>query len=104
MDLGGESAITIAFLTLAFAQLWHTLNMHDPGSGLMVNEITRNPSVWASLGLCAGLLLAAVYIPGLQSVMGTTGIGAEGWALVLSASLVVLVVGRIKTLIEGRAQ
>lgn len=43
--MGERSALTVALLTLAFAQLWHVFNMRDPGTGLLLNEVTRNPWV-----------------------------------------------------------
>ena len=65
-----RQAVTVSFCTLAFAQLWHVFNMRGPGSGLLFNEITRNLYVWAALLLCVGLILAAVYLPGLSTILG----------------------------------
>ena len=58
-----EEATTVAFLTLAMAQLWHVFTMRNPGSGWIRNEITENPWVWGALGLCIVLLLLAVGFP-----------------------------------------
>ena len=54
LDLDGKSAVTVTFLTLAFAQLWHVFNMRHPRSGLLRNEVTRNPWLWGALLLCMG--------------------------------------------------
>jgi Ca2+-transporting ATPase len=62
--MGERQAVTISFLTLAFAQLWHVFNMRESGSGFFRNEITQNPFIWGALALCVGLLLLAVYLPG----------------------------------------
>ncbi len=48
LDLDSRSVITVTFLTLAFAQLWHVFNMRNTHSALWLNEITRNPWVWAA--------------------------------------------------------
>ena len=88
-------AVTVSFLTLAFAQLWHVFNMRDRGSRLLRNDITQNPYIWGALGLCTGLLLAAVYLPGLSDVLKLVNPGIQGWILVLVMSLVPLVVGQI---------
>ena len=69
LGLRPAEAVTVSFLTLAFAQLWHVFDMREPGSPLLANEITRNPWVWGALALCSGLLLAAVAIPGARLVL-----------------------------------
>lgn len=96
-----EEAVTIAFLALAFAQLWHVFNMRDPGTGLIRNEITANPYVWGALLLCTALIMAAVYLPGLSSVIGLQPPGIEGWVLSVGASLVPALVGPGINLVTG---
>jgi Ca2+-transporting ATPase len=88
-------AVTVSFLTLAFAQLWHVFNMRDRGSKLLRNDITQNPYIWGALGLCTGLLLVAVYLPGLSDVLKLVNPGIQGWILVLAMSLVPLVIGQV---------
>jgi Ca2+-transporting ATPase len=90
-----DRAVTISFLTLAFAQLWHVFTMRDGGTGLFDNEIVRNPWIWGALALCTVLLVAAVYVPGLNSLLKVEDPGLAGWGLVLGASLVPWIVGQI---------
>lgn len=90
-----NQAVTVSFLTLAFARLWHVFNMRDAGSGLLSNDVTRNPFVWGALGLCTGLLIAAVYLPGLSVILNMVHPGLEGWLLILGMSLVPLVAGQV---------
>jgi Ca2+-transporting ATPase len=92
--MGKEKAVTVSFLTLAFAQLWHVFNMGDSRSGSLRSDITRNPFVWGALALCAALLLLAVYVPGLASILRLVDPGREGWTLVLGMSLIPLAVGQ----------
>jgi Ca2+-transporting ATPase len=94
LQLNQQRAVTVSFLTLAFAQLWHVFNMRDQGSSFLSNDITRNRFVWGSLVLCSGLLLAAVYIPGLASVLKITDPGVKGWLLVIGMSLIPWLVGQ----------
>ena len=49
LGLDEHSTVTVTFLTLALAQLWHVFNMRHPTSGLLRNEITRNPWIWLAL-------------------------------------------------------
>jgi Ca2+-transporting ATPase len=94
LDMAEEKAVTVSFLTLAFAQLWHVFNMRDRGSGFLRNDITRNPFIWGALALCTGLLLVAVYIPGLSHVLHIESPGCTGWLLILGMSLIPLVAGQ----------
>jgi Ca2+-transporting ATPase len=94
MGLPELQAITVSFLTLAFGKLWFTFVLRAPGTGLLRNDVVRNPWVWAALALCIPLLLAAVYLPGLSDVLRTEGPGAGGWALLLGFSLIPFAVGQ----------
>ncbi|HEY4595937.1 MAG TPA: cation-transporting P-type ATPase, partial [Thermoanaerobaculia bacterium] len=87
LHLGEPRAVTVAFLTLSFAQLWHVFNMGR-------SEVVRNPWVWGAVLACSGLLLLAVYLPPLAAVLRLTSPGVAGWGLVVMASLVPLVVGK----------
>ncbi len=95
LGLNSVQAVTVSFLTLAFAQLWHVFNMRRAESPLFRNEITRNPYVWAALGLCTGLLLLAVHLPALQQVLGVEPPGLPGWGLALGMSSVPLLMGQV---------
>lgn len=90
--LGEERAVTVAFLSLAVARMLHTFNMRDPGPHVLVNDVTRNPFVWAALGLCAALIAAAVFVPPLSSILRVHGPGEIGWMLILAGSVAPFVV------------
>ena len=90
-----SDAVTISFLTLAMAQLWHVFNMRAPGTGIVDNAIVENPFVWGALLLCTSLIVAAVYLPVLNDVLATTDPGMRGWSLALAMSLVPLVFGQV---------
>ncbi len=95
LDMSDDRAVTISFLTLAFAQLWHVFNMRDPDSNLLRNDITQNRFVWGAVVLCTVLLLLAVYLPGFNDVLGVVDPGATGWALVVGFSVLPLIVGQM---------
>jgi Ca2+-transporting ATPase len=90
-----ERAVTLSFLALAFAQLWHVFNMRGPGSAIASNEVTRNPYVWGALALCTLLLLAGLYVPGMAKLLKTRDPGLEGWVMVGVGSCLPLLVGQI---------
>jgi Ca2+-transporting ATPase len=95
LEFSTERAVTIAFLTLAAAQLWNVFNMRSLGTRLIRNEITTNLFIWGALVLCLGLLMAAVYLPFLADLLGTVPPGLSGWALVAAMSLVPVLLGQI---------
>ena len=68
--------------------------MRERGSNLLHNEITGNRYVWGALLLCIGLILVAVYVPGLALVLKVTDPGMSGWSLIIAASLFPLLVGQ----------
>jgi Ca2+-transporting ATPase len=94
LGLAPERAVSVSFLCLSFARLWHVFNMRSPRSGTVVNEITRNAYVWGALALCTGLLLTAAYLPGLSGVLKLVAPGPLEWVLIMGFSLLPLVVGQ----------
>jgi Ca2+-transporting ATPase len=95
LDMTPAQAVSVAFLTLGFAQLWHVFNLRDSGSRLLHNDVVRNPYLWAALALCTLLLFAAVYVPGLGTVLQVVDPGFPGWALVIGMSLIPVLVGQV---------
>jgi Ca2+-transporting ATPase len=94
LGMAEDRAVTVSFLTLACAQLWHVFNMRDRGTGFVGNAITRNPYIWGALAVCVLLLLGAVYVPVLAKVLAIVDPGLEGWGLVLGMSLIPWAVGQ----------
>jgi Ca2+-transporting ATPase len=97
-----QRATTIAFLTLAMAQLWHVFSMRHPDSGWLRNEITTNPWLWGALGLCAALLLAAVYVSPFAEILSIADPGLAGWVIAVAMSILPLVVGQITLAVQRR--
>ena len=95
LNFDAPKAVTISFLTLAYGRLWHVFNMRDAGSGLLRNEISTNPYIWGALLICTGLLLSAVYLPGLYDALQTVNPGVNGWGLAIAMSFIPVIVGQI---------
>lgn len=94
LEMSVTRTVTISFLTLALAQLWHVFNMRDQGSDFFANDIFRSPYIWGALVLCLGLLLVAIYIPFLASLLQLEPLGTRGWLLALGFSLIPWIVGQ----------
>lgn len=92
LDLDARSEVTVTFLTLAFAQLFHVLNMRHPSSGVLRNEVTRNPWLWASLLLCTVLLAVPPYLPPVAHVLHLEPPSPVMWAIILGLSIAPLLV------------
>jgi P-type Ca2+ transporter type 2C len=95
-------SVTVTFLTLAFGQLWHVFNMRSSGSGVFLNEVTRNGWVWAALALCFLLLAVPPYVPQAANLLHVAPLTAEMWAVVLACSVAPLVLTQLSIVIFGR--
>ena len=104
LQLGFDAgrAVTVAFGTIALAQLWHVFNMRGDMKRVVNNEITRNVWIWAAIVLCIVLILAAIYVPVLSDVLRLADPGASGWLVILVASLVPLFVAPLVRSIGSR--
>ena len=93
LDVG--RAVTVSFLSLALAQLWNVFNVRVSGGRFFVNEVTGNPWVWGAIGLCLGLIAAALWLPGLSGVLKLPDPGQAGLLLAVGASFAPLAIGQL---------
>jgi P-type Ca2+ transporter type 2C len=101
LQLETAPAVTVAFLTLALAQLWNVFNVRDPAGGLFRNDVTRNLYVWGALILCLGFVAAALWVPGLSHLLGLPDPGVAGLILAGVMSLLPLVFGQFLLVAKG---
>ena len=94
LNLETGPAVTVAFLTLALAQLWNVFNVRDHDSGLLRNEVVQNGYVWGAIALCLGLIGLALWFPPLADLLGLPSPGRAGLVLGATASFVPLVLGQ----------
>ncbi|MGF1498401.1 MAG: cation-translocating P-type ATPase [Elainellaceae cyanobacterium] len=107
-------AVTVSFLTLTFARLWHVFNMRDdvsdetqetrPFREVFNNEVTRNRYIWGALVICTCLLTGAVYIPGLSGILELTGPGLQGWAVAIGFSFIPVILGQAWKVFQAMRQ
>jgi Ca2+-transporting ATPase len=93
LHIDAERVVTVTFLTLAFAQLWHVFNMREDASRWLDNEVVCNVWVWGAIALCVALVLLAVYVPALAEVLSLTRPGGGEWAFIVGMSLVPVLAG-----------
>jgi Ca2+-transporting ATPase len=94
LHLPQRQAVTVSFLTLALAQVWHVFNMRIRGTGILRNDVVTNPWVWGAVVTCLALLAAALYLPALADALGTESPGRDGLLLALGMSLLPLIIGQ----------
>ncbi len=96
LDKPDAVATTIAFLTLATAQLCFVFGMREPGSSRWRNEVTTNPWVWYAVCLCIVILVVAVHVQPLADALSLVPPGADGWLLAISCSVLPLAITWIR--------
>ncbi len=96
-----KRAVTVSFLTLAFAKLWFVFNLRNPGTRMFNNEVVKNPFIIASIVLCVMLLACAVYVPGLSGLLRTSEPGWHGWLLILAMSLIPFLWGQGRRIMQA---
>ena len=91
-------ATTMAFMTLAVAQLFHLGNARSRSAVLGIREATAN---WYALGALAaglGLQFAAYNVTTLRNVLSLESLGVREWAVVVVASILPAVLGQASKL------
>jgi Ca2+-transporting ATPase len=103
LDTGDPArAVTIAFMTLALAQLFHLGNARARGPVLSFRRATANLWALAAVPLVIALQLLAIYWAPLAAVLGTVPLSAGDWLVVLGLSAVPSIVGQfVSTLRRG---
>ena len=89
----------VAFITLTFSQLFHVFNMSSVGSGLVINEITKNKFVWLAQLICIMLTALVFVIPGMRLVLGLMVLPVKVWLAAIIASMLPLILVQAHRLI-----
>ena len=89
---GLRHAVTIAFMTLALAQVFHAFNARSETRSAFTVRLFTNAWLWGAVLICLLLQMAAVYVPFLQAVLHTVPLTAPDWGLITACSLTPVVV------------
>ncbi len=103
-DLGLRRATTMAFMTLALAQVIHAFSSRSQLRSAFTQTLFTNGWLWSAVGVCLMLQLAAVYLPLLQRVLGTVPPTAFEWGVILACALIPLAVVELVKLIQRSAK
>jgi Ca2+-transporting ATPase len=78
---------TMAFLTLAFAQVAHVFNARSQRRSVFTGRLFTNGWLWLAVLVCVVLQAAAVTVPLLRRVLHTVNPDAREWGVIVVCSL-----------------
>jgi len=84
---GLRAATTMAFMTLALAQVFHAFNARSQRRSAFTDRLFTNGWLWAAVAMCLMLQAAAVYVPLLQKVLNTAPPALVDWGVIAGCSL-----------------
>ena len=96
-------AETMAFMTLALAQVAHAFNARSQRRTAFTSRLFTNGWLWAAVLACVLLQAAAVSVPLLQRVLHTVPPSPSDWAVIISCSLAPVAVVEIVKLVQNRS-
>ena len=97
---GLRQATTMAFMTLALAQVFHAFNARSQRRSAFTSRLFTNGWLWAATGICLILQVAAVYLPLLQKVLHTVPPTVSDWGVITACSLLPIVVVELVKVIQ----
>ena len=98
-----ERATTVAFMTLALAQVGHLGNARSASAVLTPRRMFANPFALLGAGVSVALQLAAVSVPPLTRVLHLSPLDSADWIVILASAAIPAVVGQVIKLIAPRA-
>jgi len=97
---GLRAATTMAFMTLALAQIFHAFNARSQRRSAFTDRLFTNGWLWAAVAMCLVLQAAAVYMPLLQKVLDTAPPSLVDWGVIAGCSLLPVFVVELVKLIQ----
>jgi len=93
---------TMAFMTLALAQLFHLGNARSHEPVLTLIRLRANPWALGSVALVLALQVASVSIEPLRQVLHTAPLGAREWLMIVSLSVIPALLGQTIRTVRAR--
>ena len=87
-------AVTISFVTLSLAQIFHLGTARSAGPVVSTSAIVRNPYALGAVALTLGLQVLAVHYAPLASLLGTRALGRDEWLAAVAFGIMPAVVGQ----------
>jgi Ca2+-transporting ATPase len=87
-----ERSVTISYLTLAFSQLFHVLNMRSRNTNLFKNEVTTNLWIWLAIGFSGAILIIPIYIEFLADLLTLQHPGLIGYGIIFGIGIIPVII------------
>lgn len=100
---GLRQATTMAFMTLALAQVFHAFNARSQRRSAFTDRLFTNGWLWLAVVTCLILQAVAVYLPLLQKVLHTVPPTLSDWGVITACALMPVAVVESVKLIQGLA-
>ena len=84
-------ARTMCFMVLALTQLTHVFNIRSNSKSAFSNMFS-NKTLWGSIVLSAGLMLAVAFVPALHKIFHVTDLTGAQWTWVITLVMAPLIV------------
>ena len=97
---GLRAATTMAFMTLALAQIFHVFNARSQRRSAFTDRLFTNSWLWAAVAFCLILQVVAVYMPLLQKVLHTAPPSMVDWGVIAGCSLLPVAVVELVKVIQ----
>ncbi len=97
---GLRAATTMAFMTLALAQVFHAFNARSQRRSAFTDRLFTNGWLWAAVAMCLVLQAAAVYVPLLQKVLHTAPPSLVDLGVIAGCSLLPVAVVELVKVIQ----
>jgi P-type Ca2+ transporter type 2C len=98
---GLRHAVTIAFMTLAMAQMFHAFSARSRSRSALSSRLFTNGWLWGATGVCLALQIAAVEVPLLREVLRTVALSWADWGVVAAGALTPVMVVELVKLVTG---
>lgn len=100
---GLRRATTMAFMTLAMAQVFHAFDARSQNRSIFGRSLFTNAWLWGAVAICLLLQAAAVYLPILQTVLHTVPPTLAEWGVIAGCTLLPVAVIELIKLIQSFA-
>jgi Ca2+-transporting ATPase len=100
-DRPGGHGVTMSFMTLAFAQIFHLGNARSSAHVLSRNRIFANRYAFGAVAVSVVLQVATLQVPWLAAVLHLTAFSTGDWMIVLGLSAIPAVAGQLVKAARG---
>ena len=95
-------ATTLAFMTLALAQIFHLGNARSVLPVTTIHRVLANPHALVAVGLSIGLLALAFHVPILSEVLDLHSLSGRDWLVINGLGLVPGITGQTVKWLRAR--